>query len=385
MYDLLLKNGTIIDPGQSIRKKVMDIAVKNGRIASLNKDIPVDDTKEVLYLKGKLVIPGLIDFHTHVYWGGTFLGIKADQQIRKGVTTFIDAGSAGAGNFLGFKEHIIDCSTSRIYSFLHIAYTGIIGAIYRPEDFVIVGEMEDVRYGIIEAAIKIGEEYPDLIVGIKVRASLEASGDQGLEPVRLAIAAAEQLNKPVMVHVNVPPPTIQEVLTILREGDILTHSFRGFPNSLLDENDEVRAVAVEARERGVIFDSAHGGGSFSLEVTKKLLQRNFMPDIISSDLHSRCIEGPAYDLLTTMSKMLNLGMNIDDIVEATTWKPATVISLQDKLGVLQKDTVADISVLEIEEGEFEFYDGFGNKSVGNRRFKPVLTIIAGEVFKQEDD
>jgi len=198
MYDLILKDGTVVDPAQDIHGK-RDVAFKEGRIACIAETIPEHQARRTIDVGGKLLTPGLIDFHAHVDWGGTPLGIKPDLVgAGTGVTTFVDAGSAGAGNFIGFKEHIIDRSQTRIYAFLHISYLGLHGAVYDPENFVILGEMFEPRYGMIQPAIDMGRAFADHIVGIKVRCSIECSGNYGIQALRLAIQAAENLGKPVM-------------------------------------------------------------------------------------------------------------------------------------------------------------------------------------------
>ena len=386
MYDLLLKDGEVIDPAQDIHR-VMDVAIGDGKVISLREEIPESGAEKVINVADKVVTPGLVDLHTHVYWGGTMVGVKADEVSREsGVTTFVDAGSAGAGNFVGFKEHIIDRSRARIFAFLNISYPGLVAAIYDPVNFVIVGETFDIRCAMVGPAVEVGRAYPDLVRGIKVRASLESSGDQGLKPVLIALQAGEALGKPIMVHINVPPPTRREMLSLLREGDILTHAFRGEPNSPLDGRGRVLPEMVEARERGVIMDLGHGGGSFSWQVAKKMLEQDFPPDVISSDIHlSHKVHTswpgmPVFNQPTTMSKMLSLGMSLDDIIRASTYTPAKVIGCEDELGSLREGSVADVAVFEVEEGRFEFSDWFNGKTVGGKKLTPFLTILGGEIL-----
>ena len=308
-----------------------------------------------------------------------------------GITTFVDAGSAGASNFLGFKEYVIDQSRARIFSFLNIAYTGTGGAMYDPANYVIVGETEDIRHAMVGRAIEYGEAFPSIIKGIKVRVSLEASGSQGLTPLLLALQAAEALEKPVMVHICVAPPTRQQVLSVLRKGDILTHAFRESPNSPLDAKGKVIPEMLEARERGVVIDLGHGGGSFSWDVCKELLEQGYPPDVISSDIH---LDGkvrtswpgsPAFNQPTTMSKLLSLGISLEDVILRSTYNPAKAIGEEDELGSLQVGSVADIAVFQLEEGQFEFEDPFCGTRVGNKRLKPVLTIVRGEVMENAQD
>jgi len=390
LFDLVLKGGKVVDPAREIHE-VLDVAIKAGAIAALRPDIPEDQARDTLDLSGKVVTPGVVDLHTHVYWGGTGLGVLPDRvSSESGVTTFVDVGSAGAGNFLGFKEHVIERSRARIYAFLHIAYPGLTAAVYAPKSFAIVGETFDLRQAMLLPAIEVGQAFPDLIRGIKVRLSVESSGDQGLKPLRLALQVAEVLGVPVMAHVGVPPPSMTEVLGLLREGDILTHVFRGEPNSAMDCEGKVRPELVEARARGVIMDVGHGGGSFAWSVAERALQQGFLPDVISSDIHrgldvktTRWSGMPAQNQPTTMSKFLSLGLSLDDVIRASTVNPARVIGCEEEIGSLRVGTAADIAVFEFEEGEFEFSDYYDGKTIGNKRLLPLLTFIGGEVLPRE--
>lgn len=390
MYDLVLKGGMVVDPAQEIHKE-LDVAISDGLIAVLRPDIPADEGREVLDLSGKVVTPGLVDLHTHVYWGGTGLGVLPDRVASEsGVTTFVDAGSAGASNFLGFKEHVIARSRARIYAFLHIAHQGLTATVYAPEHFTIVGETFDLRHAMLLPAIQAGQAFPDLIRGIKVRLSVESSGDQGLKPLRLALQAAEALGVPVMVHVGPPPPSTPEVLGLLREGDILTHVYRGQPNSMLDRRGVVRPEFGEARARGVIMDVGHGGGSFAWTVAAKALQQGFPPDVISSDVHrglapkTTAWSGmPDHNQPTTMSKFLSLGLGLDEVIRASTVSPARVIGCEDQLGSLREGTVADVAVFKVEEGEFEFFDYYDGRTIGHKRLRPELTLIGGKALPRE--
>jgi len=382
--DLLLKGGTVIDPAQKINER-LDVGIDKGKVKFLARDstgVKASLTKDVT---GKLVVPGLIDLHTHVYWGGIPIAVKADPvSARTGVTTFVDAGSAGAGNFLGFQEYVINESKSRIFAFLNIYYPGLVNA----SDWLPRFDRNPIQYACVPATIEVGKKYEKSIVGIKVMVSSDYNYS-GSIALQLGLLAAKQLGKPVMVHFSVPPVTPLEVLPVLRSGDILTHSFRGNPNSCLTKEGKVMPELRDAQKRGVIIDIGHGCGSFSFDVARRMLEGNLFPDVISSDLHSKSINGPAYDLPTTMSKFLSLGMDLEKVVAASSWTPAKVIGKQDELGHLKEGTVADIAVFELEKGEFEFFDGTYQgaeirsraKFIGNKRLKHVMTIIGGEILK----
>jgi len=376
VFDLVIKGGEVIDPSQNIHEK-MDVGIAQGKIASLRKNIRSEEAREVREVAGKIVVPSLVDLHTHVYWGDTSLGVDADELgMRSGVTTFVDAGSTGAGNFLGFQKHVIELSTVRILAFLNISYPGI---FCFSQNFRF-GELINLELASVEEAVKIGQTYPQSIVGIKIRASMDASGTHGVTSIHLARQAAEELGKPVMVHIGSPPPTVEEILPLLRKGDILTHSFRGMPNYVLQSNGQIIPELREARRRGVIIDIGHGVGSFSFKVAKRMIEQGFLPDTISSDIHALGINGPTFDLPTTLSKMLNLGMSLDEVIRASTQNPAKVIGLEGKIGTLQEGSIADIGVFEIKRGTFMFNDCFGEEMEGNIKINPILTIIGGQVW-----
>jgi dihydroorotase len=378
MFDIILRGGHVIDPASGI-DKVQDIAITLGQISALSNKI-TGEAKQVHDVSGYIVTPGLIDFHTHVYHGGAW-GIDADLLgPRTCVTTFVDFGTAGPGNFQGFLDHIISHAKVRILAFLHIAYTGLDGAIYYPSALRIIGELEDIRRAIVGAAVDIGRQYDEIIRGIKVRASVEAAGSNGIQAVLLAKQAASILGKPLAVHIGEPPPTINEILQYLRPGDVLTHSFRGPINSLLDCAGKLIPEALAARERGVIFDLGHGQGSFSFHVGKQLFNQGFYPDIISSDVHAYSINGPAYDLPTTMSKFLGIGLEIKEIIRATTQMPARILGLEDSLGSLQVGREADIAVFKLERGDFLFHDVHGEELRSGTRFTPTMTFKGGRLL-----
>ena len=376
MFDLVIKSGKVIDPSQNIHEK-MDIGITQGKIASLRENIPAEEAREVREVAGKIVVPGLVDLHTHIYWKGTSLGVNADKLGRRsGVTTFIDAGSSGAGNFSGFLEHVIKPSSVQILAFLNISYPGI----FCFGQNLKFGELINLELANVEEAVKTGQAYPQSIVGIKVRASMPTSGTHGMTSIHLARQAAKELGKPVMVHIGVPPPTVEEVLPLLREGDILTHSFRGMPNYVLQSNGKIIPELKEARQRGVIIDIGHGIGSFSFKVARTLLEQNFPPDTISSDIHILGLQGPTYDLPTTMSKFINLGMDIEEIIQATTLTPAKAIEKEKEIGSLKEGRRADIAILEIQEGRFRFYDCFGDEMVGKKKISSAFTVKDGKVL-----
>jgi dihydroorotase len=248
-----------------------------------------------------------------------------------------------------------------------------------------VGELCDVRLANSSQAMDMARKFADLIVGIKIRSGIDGSCDfPGLEPVLTAKKVADDVGKPLMVHIGYAPPTVRELLPVLRRGDILTHAFRGDPNSLLDERGKIIPELEDARQRGVVLDLGHGAGSFSFDTARKMIEQGIEPDVISSDLHAASVNGPAYDLPTTMSKMLNLGMSLDNIVQAVTHHAARAIGCEKDLGSLEVGTVGDITVLELQQGEFLFQDCFNGEIKARERLVATLTIVAGEILNRSD-
>src|SRR5499427_4341148 len=309
-FDLILKGGRIIDPSQKL-DRVADIAFSDGKVAKIDANLRPERGTEVRDVSGYIVTPGLIDMHTHVYWGGTSLGIDAEEFCRtSGVTTAIDTGSAGPGNFAGFRKHVIEPSQVRILAYLHISFAGI----YAFSKTHMVGESEEMRLMAPAEAVEVADANRDVIVGIKVRVGRRASGTSGTAPLDIALQAANEAGLPLMCHIDFPPPSYEDVVERLRPGDVLTHAFRPFPNSPLDPQGRVKDVVRRARERGVRFDIGHGKGSFAFKTARGMLANGFYPDTISSDVHALCIDGPAFDQVTTLSKFLCLGMPLDEVI-----------------------------------------------------------------------
>ena len=326
--DLILRGGRVIDPASGL-DATCDVGFANGRVAAVAPRIAeqADVERDVA---GAIVTPGMIDLHTHVYWGGTSIGVEAEPIARRsGTTTFIDAGTAGPANFPGFRRHVIEPSPVRILAYLNVSFAGIF-AFSRT---VMVGESSDLRLLDLNECVRVARENRDLIVGIKVRVGRGAGGTSGVAPLDMALEVADELDLPVMAHIDHPPPSRKEVLERLRPGDVLTHCYRPFPNSLLRADGAVREEALLARERGVTFDIGHGAGSFGFHACRGLLAAGFRPDVISSDVHVLNVDGPAFDLLTTMSKFLVLGVDLNALVAAVTAAPARAIR-RPSLGTL---------------------------------------------------
>jgi dihydroorotase len=371
-FDLILKGGRIIDPSQGL-DRLADIGFADGKIKKIASDLEPEKATDVRDVSGYIVVPGLIDLHTHVYWGGTSLGVDAEQCCRNsGVTTCIDSGSAGPGNFAGFRKHVIEPSAVRILAYLHVSFAGI----YAFSHTIMVGESEELRLMAPSEAVEVAQANRDLIVGIKVRVGRNASGRSGKAPLEIALQAADQAGLPLMCHIDSPPPTYEEVLERLRPGDVLTHAFRPFPNVPVDRQGKVKAVVLAARKRGVLFDVGHGKGSLAFKTAREMLANSFFPDTISSDIHALSIEGPVFDQVTTLSKFLAMGMPLNEVIAATTANAAMALR-RPELGSLRPGSTADATVLSVLEGAFEYVDVVGEHITGDKRIVAEAVVIAG--------
>jgi dihydroorotase len=306
------------------------------------------------------------------------LGVDPDKLARRaGTTTWLDVGSAGAGNIAGLRDHVAARSRTRVLAYVHIGFAGIFG--FSRE--VMVGESWDLRLLDPAVCARVARENPDFVRGIKVRIGANTSGPNGIQPLHLAIEAADIAGLPVMCHIDRPPPTYAQVLEVLRPGDILTHCFRPAPNAPLHGDGRVREACWQARERGVLFDVAHGMGSFSFAVAERMLEQGFPPDVISSDVHALCIDGPAFDNLETMSKLLALGMTLPQIVRAVTFEPARLLGRPD-LGDLTVGSTGDATVLELEEGAFELVDVTGHRREARRKLRLRAVVLDGSLWHE---
>lgn len=368
-HDLVLRGGRVIDPVTGW-DEVADVAFSGGRLVGIGKNLK---GLEVVPVEGSIVSPGLIDLHTHVYWGGTSLGVDPEEYAAgSALTTVVDAGSAGPGNYAGFRAHVIAPAKVRILAYLHVSFAGI----YAFSDRIMVGESHDMRLLAAREAAAVAAANRDTVVGIKVRIGRHASGASGIMPLDVALDVGDRTGLPVMVHIDEPPPSYEEVVARLRPGDVLTHCFRPFPNAPVHGDGRVREAVLAARERGVLFDVGHGMGSFSWRTAREMLAAGFAPDVISSDVHSLCIEGPACNQLRTMTKFLSLGMSMEGVVRASTLAAADAMQRAD-LGRLVVGETAEASVIRLAPEPVDLEDVEGNVLPWPERLVPVGRVMGG--------
>ena len=375
MYDLIVKGGTVIDPSQGLNG-INDIAVEDGKIARVAPDIPSEEAARVLDVKGKLVVPGLIDLHTHVYDGVNGNGVEADiGGVRAGVTTMVDAGSSGCDTFGGFPRHIIPNSATEIICFLHICRTGLATTpdIFSPASID------------LDKTIQVASES-GAISGIKARMVSPALEIMGMEMPRLAKQAAREAGVKLMVHIGdtekrYDPNVIRDLLPILEEGDIVTHLFTANPGGVVDSDGRLVPEAQEAKDRGVWLDTAHGRSNFSFDVGQRILDQGLLPHCISTDLTLPGRQRTVHSMTEMMTRFLAMGFTMDQVVTMSTLNPAQAIGEDDRLGSLQAGKQADISVLQIEDGDWLLYDVLGDSRRHDKALVPVVTVKRGEVFE----
>lgn len=373
VYDLLIKGGTLIDPAQGING-VMDVAITGEKVAAVAKDVSDFAATEVVDASGLIVAPGLIDLHVHVFWGASHYGIEPDgNNIAKGVTTALDAGSAGARTFPAFRRYVLERADTRLLALLNISAMGMIS----PD----IGELEDIRWANIQEAVTAGREHSDFILGIKARLGRIQSADNDIEALKRALQAANILDGFVMVHVGGTKTPLLQIVDMLRPGDVVTHAFHGNAHGILDNTGKVIDGFAAARDRGVIFDVGHGRGSFSFDVADKALSQGFHPGNISSDLHVYNIGGPVHDQLTTLSKFLHLGLPLNEVIRLSTETTAEAMGVSDKIGTLRVGAVADVTLMRLAEGKFAFEDSLGMKAEGTQKLEHALTVKGGQVYK----
>ncbi|EDO48889.1 predicted protein [Nematostella vectensis] len=397
--DVVIKNGHVIDPANGI-DGVTEVAMKDGKIMAVGDNLEFQhEPLQVFDAKGCLVMPGLIDMHTHVYQYATPLGVNADETcLSRGVTTVVDAGSAGATTFQGLCKYVAEKSQTRVFAFVHVANHGLSSAGCTKEGFStcsvihinqIIGHNREWGAHSSEEGSQKHPLTEIFTVGVKVRLSWHVSnnGANELESYRRALAASKKARVPLMVHHAISTIPTDDIAGhdglscpgSLMKGDIYTHCFSGFNGTIIDPaTKQIYSSVLAAHNRGVIFDVGHGRGSFSWTVAELCASQDFWPDVISTDLHVDCQKGPAYDLPTVMTKMLHVGMPLNEIIKAVTITPATVIGWGDTIGSLSKTKVADVTVLREEACSIKMEDSQGQVRTVEKRLVPVAVWRKGE-------
>ena len=378
MYDLLLKGGTVVDASQGLHG-ASDIAVQDGKIAAIAPDVPSEEATRVINVAGKIVTPGLIDLHVHVFDGFSINGVNPDLVgVRAGVTTLVDAGSAGCATIGGFPRHIIPNCHTEIIPFMDLCQTG---NITRP--YILTKESIDLE-GMHQAV----EQHQGLIGGIKVRMVSPALETLGMEMPRLGKQAARDNGIKLMVHIGdlenrYDPNVIRELLPILDEGDIVTHFFTPYPGGILDDNGKLVPEAKEAADRGVWLDTGHGMFCFGFDVARRILDQGLLPHCISTDISIRGRLHPVHGMTEIMTRFLGLGFTLDQVVTMCTTNPAKALGQDTRLGSLAVGRQADVSVLQINEGDWTVYDSLGASLRVRKAVLPVLTVKRGRVFEPD--
>lgn len=371
MAELLIKDAEVFDPATGLRGR-RDVAIEGGRIARLLEPGHRVDAQRVIQLPGKLIVPGLVDFHVHVHPAAVRMAIDTDLAgVLSGATTVVDCGSTGCYNFL--PPSYLPRTRTRVLYYLHIARTGV---AFTPE----LREEQDVN---LEATLATLRRFPHLIKGIKMRAVSTPPRDVLLRTLQQAKQMARGVGGRLAIHigdhtVKGPLSVTRDVLRLLDPGDIIAHCFTGQPGKLLGEDGRVLPEVPEARKRGVMLDAAHGWVNLDFPTARRLLDQGVVPDVISSDIHAPSRYSIVFSLTDVMSKFLALGFRVEDVIRMTTVAPARLLGMEDQIGSVQEGREADLTVLDIATGKWKFVDSHGNTLVGDKVLVPVLTVRAGE-------
>ena len=381
MYDFLLLNGTVIDPAVGLNAR-RHVAVQGGRVAAI-LDLQAPNAsgtvtaKQTLDCSGLLVVPGLIDFHVHVFPGVSNFGVDPDETcLARGVTTVLDFGTAGGLIFDGFQRFVIDAAKTRVKALMLIAGQGLISS---NDTKPALGELWDIAYCDVEGCVEAVEKHRDCVVGIKVRCmdNISNGGKNEAEGLRRARLAADATKLPLVVHPANSSLRIEHLFESLRAGDVMTHCYHDKNCKLVDDHTQVCSIVREKQREGVLLDVGHGSGSFAWRVARPMLDQGVLPDFLGSDLHTYNVHGPVFDLVTTLSKFLHLGMSVPEIIRRSTATCAEWLGMADEIGTLKPGACADITVLDIIDGEIPLTDSEGVTEFGQRQFEVRHCFRAG--------
>jgi dihydroorotase len=367
-YDILVRGGTVCDPARNLKKRA-DLAISGDKIAAIEDSIPASAARDVIDASGSFVTPGLVDLHTHCYHGATGLGIDPDPiAARSGVTTWVDAGSFGVTQTDGFRRFIVEPAKVRVFGFVYLYPDN------RNPD------MDPVKY-VRSFMRRTGETVvanKDILLGVKLQVGSNMNGKYSYDFLKIARELCDTYKIPLMAHISFAPPSTDDVMELMRPGDIVTHCFNTHTLGILDESGKVRQSVRDARRRGVLFDVGHGLGSFNFEAARKAIADGFLPDTVSTDIYNQNVKGPVFDMPTTMSKMMHLGMSFDDVLMRSTLAPAKVVNRVPNLGTLAVGAPADIAILAIENGEFPLIDSQKNTVTAKQRVVGKAAICRGK-------
>lgn len=375
IYDLLISGGTVLNPATNVMQK-LDVAVKDKRVVAIQADIPRTSVGRVIDAMGCYVTPGLIDFHVHSYWGVNPYGCDLDEVcLATGVTTTLDAGSAGPINLLGFRKLVYERSKARMIGFVALAQHGVLNE---------PGELLNLGFADLDGSAQAVIDNRDIGVGIKVRLHKKSIGENSRDALRLAIKAGEASKTPIMVHVGSTAIGMDEIADTLRPGDIITHCYTPQKPSIIDDHGKLLPLVRKAKERGVIFDVGHASGHFDFDLVERAMGEGIIPDIISSDLHGKMKQpgfGIVQDLPTTLTKFLPMGLSLEKIIRCCTADAAKAVGWQDRIGSLEVGREADIAVLQIVDDSVVLRDSVGAEREHKKRIAAKWTVRAGEVFQ----
>ena len=368
-FDILIRNGTVCDPARGFKRRA-DVGISADKVAAIEDSIPANRGREIVDAAGHFVTPGLVDLHTHCYFGGTGLGIEAGLiAARSGVTTWIDAGSFGVQQTEGFRRFIVQPSPVRIYGYVYLYPDN------RNPD------MDPVKY-VRSFMKRTGETIvanKDILLGVKLQVGSNMNGRYSYDFLKIARELCDTYRIPLMAHISFAPPETDQVMELMKAGDVVTHCYNTHTLGILDSNGKIKQSVLDARKRGVLFDVGHGLGSFNFEAARKALADGFVADTISTDIYNlNVVKGPVYDMPTTMSKMMHLGMSFDDVLFRTTIAPAKIVNRLPGMGTLAVGAPADVALLRIEDGEFPLVDSQRNTVTAKQRVVSKLTICRGK-------
>jgi dihydroorotase len=365
-FDILIKGGEVRDPGRGFRQKA-DVGIKDGKVAAIEASIPSERGIDVVEADGMYVVPGLVDLHAHVYHSLGF-GIEPDPlAATSGVTTWVDAGSFAHNQAGAFRKFIVNGSQSRIFGYVYLYPT-----TRNPEEDAVQHVRRNMRQ-TGETAVA----NRDFIIGVKFQVGSNMNGRWSLDFLKIARELCDKYELPLMAHVSFAPPEMDQVMEYMKPGDVMTHCFNTHSIGILDEAGKIKSSVKDARARGVLFDVGHGAGSFNFDIASKALDQGFLPDTISTDVYTASINGPVYDMPTTMMKMQHLGMSLDDVLVRTTLNPAKIVDRVPGMGTLAVGGPADMALLEMEEDDFRLVDSQRNAVRVDKRIASRLTICRG--------